>query len=87
MFATAFTDNEFLVEELVAEGDMVCVRGTWSALHHAELNGIPATGERVTLGFMIMNRFANGKIVENWEQADMLGLMQQLGVIPAPQTE
>lgn len=87
MFAAAFTDSKFVLEDMVVENDKVCVRGNWSATHSAELNGIPATGKHITMGFMVINQFSNGKIVERWEQADMLGMMQQLGVIPSPQTD
>ncbi|HLA44688.1 MAG TPA: ester cyclase [Aggregatilineales bacterium] len=85
MFAAAFTEGKSTLEDMVAENDMVCYRGTWSATHRADFNGIPATGKRVTIEFIVMDRFVNGKIIENWEQADMLGLMQQPGIIPAPQ--
>jgi predicted ester cyclase len=86
MFAAAFGDRQTVLEDMVAEADIVYCRGIWSATHYGDFNGIPGTGKRVNIRFMVMNRFENGKIIENREEADMLGLMQQLGVIPAPQT-
>jgi predicted ester cyclase len=46
--------------------------------------GIPASHRRVTIGGVNINRFASGKVVEAWGFIDMLGLMQQIGAIPAP---
>jgi steroid delta-isomerase-like uncharacterized protein len=85
LFATAFGESKTVLHDLVAEGDTVFTRLTWSATHQAEFNGIPATGKHVQMSEMIMNRFENGKIVEHWAQPDILGLMQQLGAIPSPQ--
>lgn len=87
MLANAFTDHKFTSGDIFVENDMVCYRGTWSATHHGDFLGIPATGKRVTIGCIVINRVANGKIIENWEEMDRLGMMQQLGVIPAPQTD
>ena len=46
--------------------------------------GVPATGKKVTVTGIDVNRFAGGQIVEAWGQFDQMGLMQQLGVIPEP---
>jgi predicted ester cyclase len=48
-----------------------------------ELLGIPPSGKRFRIIAICIYRLAEGKVAENWEQADLLGLMQQLGVIPA----
>jgi predicted ester cyclase len=48
-----------------------------------ELLGIPPTGKRFRISDICIYRLAEGKVAENWEQADLLGLMQQLGVVPA----
>ena len=84
-FTTAFSDGQTTIADVVAEGDMVYFHGDWQATHTGDFNGIPATGKRVTLGFMGMKRIINGKIVEDREQMDTLGLLQQLGVVPTPQ--
>jgi steroid delta-isomerase-like uncharacterized protein len=82
-FFTAFPDAQFTTEELIAEGDTVAVRRTFRGTHTGSLMGIPSTGRQVAISDMAMLRVANGKFVEAWNSADDLGLLQQLGVIPA----
>lgn len=79
---TGFPDFHFTAEDLVAEGDKVAVRWIITATHQGELAGIPATGIEVMWTGITIYRFADGKIVEGWWAMDMLGLLQQLGVIP-----
>jgi steroid delta-isomerase-like uncharacterized protein len=81
-FRTAFPDFKVLEFEMLAEGDKIADRITWTATHQGELMGIPATGKTITVREMHVRRFAEGKIVEHWGQWDQLGMMQQLGVIP-----
>jgi predicted ester cyclase len=50
--------------------------------HRGLYQGIPATGKKVEMGYMLMYRIAGGKFVEAWGYSDELGLMQQLGLIP-----
>jgi predicted ester cyclase len=68
---------------LVAEGDLVA--GPWRATgtHQGELMGIPATGKPISISGMGMDRVVDGKIVESWGNWDAMGMMAQLGVIPA----
>ena len=84
MFLSAFPDLHFTVEDLIAEGDKVVARATLSGTQQGTFMGVPATGKRVTITGIDINRFVGGKSVEHWLEADFLGLMQQLGVIPAP---
>ncbi len=63
-----------------AEGDRVAIRWTATATHTGELMGIPATGKSVSMNGIMIDRWVNGKVAEHWEQLDMMGLMQQLGV-------
>lgn len=84
-FLNAFGDSQTVIEDQVAEGDKVFSRGIWSATHKGAFNGIPATGKRFTISIMMMDHILNGQIVEHWAQPDLLGLLQQLGVIPVPQ--
>lgn len=72
---------------MVAEGDEVACRYTFRATRRDDFMGIPATGNRVEMGGMTILRLAGGKRVERWRSAGMMGLMGQLGAIPAPQTE
>jgi steroid delta-isomerase-like uncharacterized protein len=84
MYLNAAPDLRVTIEDLVAEDDRVGVRRSYAGTHRGELLGIPATGKQVRIGSISIFRLAEGKIVENWEQLDLLTLMQQLGVIPAP---
>ncbi len=80
----AFPDMRVTVEKVIAEGDTVAARVTWRATHKGEMMAIPATGREVTVSGMRFFRVAGDRIVEEWASDDMLGLMQQLGAIPAP---
>jgi steroid delta-isomerase-like uncharacterized protein len=84
MFVDAFPDMEITLHDTIAEGDRVATRGSWRGTHRGAFMGIPATGKAVTVNYMDFWRLENGKAVENWVQMDLLGLMQQLGVVPAP---
>jgi predicted ester cyclase len=84
MFRSAFPDFKATIDDMIAEGDKVVVRGTWSGTHKGEFMGIAPTGKRVSFGVIDIVRIAGGKFVEHWGQMDNMGLMQQLGLIPAP---
>lgn len=79
----AFPDSRFSVEELVAEGERVAIRHTLRGTHQAEFQGIPATGNPILVNAIVIIRFENGKAVELWLNADFMGLIQQLGAVPA----
>ena len=81
----AFPDGKSTVEHLIAEGNKVACQITFRGTHTGEMMGIPATGKSVIISEMIVDRFADGKIVESWRLFDRMGMMQQLGVIPAPE--
>ena len=83
-FETVFPNYQLTAEDMVAEGDKVVVRTILRGVHQGPLMDIPATGKEVTMPFIIIYRIANNKIVEHWLNADQMGLMQQLGAIPAP---
>lgn len=83
-FRTAFPDARFTVEDMVAEGDRVAARLTMRGTHLGPLNGVPPTGRAVVVGGMSLERVADGRIVEGWNENDALGLLQQLGVLPPP---
>lgn len=84
-FWAAFPGSRIALEEVVSEGDEVAAHFTLRATHEGEFNGIPPTGKQVVVTGITILRFADGKCVERWNQADFLGLLQQLGVIPAPE--
>ena len=84
MFYAAFPDLHHTVEDQVAEGDTVVTRMTLRGTHHGEFRGIAPTGKPIVVSLIGIDRFENGKFAEQWSQLDTLGLLQQLGVIPAP---
>ncbi len=83
MFRSAISDMEVVVEDVIAEGDRVVDRITVRGTHTGELMGVPASGKRFEIEEVHIARIADGKIVERWSHADMLGLLQQIGGIPA----
>lgn len=80
---TAFPDSNFIIDDVIAEGDKVAVRHRLQGTHQAELQGIPATGRQVEIGAVVIFRIENGRVAEAWLNADIMGMMQQLGVVPA----
>ena len=84
MFRRAFPDAQFTVEDRVVEGDRIAVRWRMQGTHQGEFQGIPPTGKAVTVSGIAIHRFAGDQIQESWDSYDALGLLQQLGAIPAP---
>jgi predicted ester cyclase len=68
---------------MVAEGDKVAISVNVTGTYKGEFQGIPATGKQVSFTAMDILTIIEGKIVEEWATADMMGLMQQIGAIPA----
>jgi predicted ester cyclase len=84
MYLTAFPDFHLTIEDMIAEGDQVVARFTMRGTQQGAFMNIPPTGKQVTVTAIDINRIAGGKSVEHWLEMDTLGLLQQLGVIPAP---
>lgn len=83
VFLTGFPDLHVTVEDLIAEGgDKVACRWIWRGTHQGDFMGIPATGVQVTMTAISIFRIADGKVAEVWTNPDLLGMQQQLGVIP-----
>ena len=85
MFLSAFPDAKISAEDMIAVGDKVVTRWKILTTHTGEFQGIAPTGKEVTITGIIITRVEGGKVVEEWEVIDQLGLMQQLGTIPLPQ--
>jgi predicted ester cyclase len=85
MLYAAFPDWHATIEDVIAEGDKVVHRIKGGGTHKDEWMGIAATGKQVTTTGILIYRIDNGKIVEEWLQYDVLGVMQQLGAIPRPE--
>lgn len=84
MWIEAFPDVRWTVEEQIADQDRVWSRSTWHGTHQGPFLGVPATSKSVTVAAWTIDRFEAGKIAESRIIMDALGMMQQLGVIPAP---
>jgi len=84
MFRTAMPDIRDTVEDIIAEGDSVVVRWSGEGTQTGPLMGIPPTGGRVSTTGIYVLRIAAGQIVELWLNLDLLGVLQQLGAVPAP---
>ena len=78
----AFPDLHDTIEDQIAEGDKVVTHWTFAGTHKGEFMGIPATGRKVKVEVVSISHFAGDKVVESWDYVDMLGMMQQMGVIP-----
>jgi predicted ester cyclase len=75
------------IEDMIAEGDQVVTRYTFRGTNTADFvtpMPLPATGKQVLMTGMAIARITGGKVVEVLDMEDNLGLMQQLGLIPAP---
>ncbi len=73
------------IQDLIAEGDRVVMRAVDSGTQKGEFMGVAPTGNKVKISAIGIFCFKEGKIVEGWEELDMMGLMQQIGAIPAPE--
>ena len=78
----AFPDLHIAIDDLVAEGAKAVKHWTCRGTHKGEFMRIPATGKKLVFTEMEIFRFENEKVMETWEIMDLLGMLQQLGVIP-----
>lgn len=85
VFLGALPDLHFTIDDLIAEGDKVAWRFTSHGTQTGPLMNIPPTGKGSDVTGMVFFRLVDGKIAEVWVNYDNLGLLQQLGVIPAMQ--
>ena len=83
MYRNAFPDVKLTIDEQIAEGDKVVTRWSATGTHRGELFGTAPTGKQVRVQGIIVSRIANGKIVEETEVYDALGMLRQLGAVPA----
>jgi steroid delta-isomerase-like uncharacterized protein len=79
----AFPDLERTIEDMLVDGDKVVARWTARGTHSGEFQGIPPSGKVATSSGITIFRIADGRIVEEWAESDMLGLLQQVGAIPS----
>jgi steroid delta-isomerase-like uncharacterized protein len=83
-FTNAFSDLNMTIEDMIEEGDRVAVRWTVRGTHTGDSLGLPATKRTVAVSGMTIARIQNGKLVEGWNNFDVMGMMQQLGAAPPP---
>ena len=83
MYRNAFADMKLTINQQIAEGDQVVTRWTATGTHRGELFGVAPTGRTVSVQGVLVSRIVNGKVVEENELYDALGMMRQLGVVPA----
>ena len=77
----AFPDWHESIEEIIAEGDKVWVRLTYTGTHTGEFRGLAPTGKKITTIGVMIYRIVNRKLVEGWDLSDYMGLFKQIGAI------
>jgi len=80
----AFPDLRVTIDDMIAEGDKVVIRWTGNSTHKNEFMGIAPTNKKVKMTGISIVRIAGGKIMKEWSEMDMMGMMQQLGMFPPP---
>lgn len=81
-FEAAFPKYEIIADDLIAEGDRVCILGRMRGVHMGDLHGIPPTGKQVDNTLAVIYRLADGKIAESLIYQDRMTMLEQLGVMP-----
>ena len=81
----AFEHLNVTVEDMVADGDRVAARFTARGIHKGQFMGLLPTGKPITMTGIEIFRIEDGRIAELWGEANLMGLMQQLGIAPAPE--
>lgn len=80
---SAFPDLHITVEDQIVAGDKVATRWTALGTNNGAFGPVPATGRRIRIGGLVLDRVVQGKVVERWEQWDQMAMLQQLGLAPA----
>jgi len=83
MYDVSFPDYWLEAEEIIAERDLVSIRGVMHGVHNGPLMNLPPTGKQVIVPFFIIYRIADDKIVQHWMLVDMPSLMQQISAVSA----
>ena len=80
----AMPDGRMVMDDIITEGDLSTIRMTWVGTHTGQFGEIPASGKKITATSIGIDRVIGGKITEGWGELNMLGMLQQMGAIPAP---
>jgi predicted ester cyclase len=83
MMRAGFPDIQWALEEMIAESDKVAARFTMRGTHQGIFFGVPPTGKKIAVQAMNIYRLSGGQFVEERGQPDLLGLLQQIGAVPA----
>jgi steroid delta-isomerase-like uncharacterized protein len=81
-FRETFPDLHIQINDVLADGDRVAVRFNAEGTHRGDALGAAPTGRRVSINGTLFVRIEDGKIVESWNQINLLSLLQQIGAIP-----
>jgi predicted ester cyclase len=80
----AFDSPKLEFHETLWDGDVCAIRFTMTGRHVADFMGVPATGSEIALPGITILHFRGNRVIERFSQADMLGLLVQIGAVPAP---
>ncbi len=83
MFRESFPDVHITLEHVLSEGDLLLAHMSWTGTHVGPYMGIEPTGKTINVEVMGLNRFVDDMVVEAWGVVDVLGMLQQLGVVPS----
>jgi predicted ester cyclase len=83
-YRSALADLQVMVEHQFTDGEYVATRTTIRGRHEGELMGTPPTGREVEFSCLTISRCRGGRIEEEWEIADTMGLLAQVGALPEP---
>lgn len=83
-FLATFPDQRVTLEGLVAEGEHVAIRATYTGTQTGPMGDFPATGKEVAAPFLAIFRIEGGRIAEMWIEWDNLAMLTQLGLFPPP---
>jgi steroid delta-isomerase-like uncharacterized protein len=81
-FSVGFPGHTIEVHDQVAQGDIVVSRSTVQGVHSGAFAGVPATGQSIEVGAIVMFKVRDGRVVEQRAEVDFLGLLRQIGAIP-----
>lgn len=82
-FRTAFPDLKIRIDDILTSDDRTCTSFTLTGTHKENFMGIPPTKKTVEVRGVVISKFQDNKISEEWEILDNLGFFQQLGVVPS----
>jgi predicted ester cyclase len=82
-FGAGFPGYTYQIQDQIAQGDLVVNRVTWRGVHDGAFAGVPASGRPIELGGINMFKVKDGRVVAQWAELDIFGLLQRIGAIPS----